>query len=71
MFEIDAEQLKAARIAAFMSQRDLADAAGIAHATVNRLERGHISEARGITVRKLAAALGIEPSAFAKPAGAS
>lgn len=71
MFEIDAEKLREARDAAFMSQRDLAMAAGITHATVNRLEKGHIKRARGSTIRRMADALGIEPGELLKTTGTS
>ena len=42
-----------------MSQRDLAAAAGVSQATIVRLERGE--EARFVSLRKLARALGVEP----------
>ena len=52
------ERLRRARERAGLGQRDLADAAGVGVATVNRLERGQ-TQARPVTVRRLAAALGV------------
>jgi len=43
------------------SQRDLAERAGVAQATIVGLEAGR-RVARHITTRKLAAALGVEPA---------
>ncbi len=42
------------------SQRDLAERAGVAQATIVGLEGGRV--ARHVTTRKLAAALGVEPA---------
>lgn len=44
---------------ALLSQRELAQRAGIRQATVSQLERGGM--AHPATIRKLAAALGVEP----------
>jgi transcriptional regulator with XRE-family HTH domain len=79
MFEIDGERLRAAREAAFLSQRELSEAAGLTQSTVSRLEMGK-QQAQGATVRKLAQALGVEAASLVvqdvrtgerKPAGAS
>ena len=43
-----------------LTQQELADRAGVSLVTINRLERGYT--ARPQTVRKLATALGVEPS---------
>jgi transcriptional regulator with XRE-family HTH domain len=43
-----------------MSQRDLARESGVSLATITNLERGH-TEPRFETVRKLAAALEVDP----------
>jgi transcriptional regulator with XRE-family HTH domain len=43
-----------------LSQRDLAEASGVTLSTINRLELGRQS-AYPVTVRKLAAALGVSP----------
>ncbi len=52
------ERLRRARERAGLGQRDLADAAGVGTATITRLERGQ-TQARPVTVRRLAAALGV------------
>ena len=45
-----------------MSQRDLAERAGVSQATIVRAEGG--TETRHVTVRKLAKALDVEPAAL-------
>ena len=57
---VDAEGLKRLRKGRVLSQGELARTAGLTHATVWRLENG-FDLARPSTVRKLAAALGVEP----------
>ncbi|MDP9356796.1 MAG: helix-turn-helix domain-containing protein [Chloroflexota bacterium] len=52
------ERLRWARERAGLGQRDLAVAASVGVATVTRLERGQ-TQARPVTVRRLAAALGV------------
>ena len=42
------------------SQRELAELAGVAPATILRMEKGHVKP-QGRTARKLAAVLGVEP----------
>jgi transcriptional regulator with XRE-family HTH domain len=55
--------LRQVRIARLLTQKELAAAAGVSFTTVSRLERGDVpAELR--TVRKLAAALGVEPAAL-------
>ena len=58
---LSGETLRTARLARFLSQQDLADRAGTTEATVNRLEQDR-QRARLSTIRKLAAALGVEPA---------
>lgn len=53
--------LKRLRESQFLSQLDLAAKAGVSRATVVRLESGEV-EATFQTARKLAGALGVEPS---------
>jgi transcriptional regulator with XRE-family HTH domain len=53
--------LRKMRLLAALSQRDLADRAGVAHTTIIRLERGN-PHALPSTVRKLARALHVKPS---------
>jgi DNA-binding XRE family transcriptional regulator len=66
-------RLRAVRIARLLTQQELARAAGVGFTTVNRLERGD-TPAELRTVRKLAAALGVEPAALGvepvEPSGA-
>ena len=52
--------LKELRLKLFVSQAELAEKAGIAAETVNRLERRK-RKPSFITIRKLAKALGVEP----------
>jgi transcriptional regulator with XRE-family HTH domain len=48
------------RSAATLSQRELAEKAGVSHVTIARLEGGHDAHPR--TIRKLASALGVDPA---------
>lgn len=45
-----------------LSRRDLSELSGVDQATIYRLERGRTDKARPSTIRKLASALGVEPS---------
>ncbi|HEV2125171.1 MAG TPA: helix-turn-helix transcriptional regulator [Chloroflexota bacterium] len=60
-------RLRAVRERKLMTQAELAACAGIQRVTVNRIERGS-TQARISTVRKLAAALGVDPEALMEPA---
>ena len=53
-------RLRELRLREALSQRDLAELAGVAHTTVVRLEAGD-PNANPSTVRKLAAALKVKP----------
>ncbi len=53
-------KLRELRERKFLSQQELADAAGTTKANISRLERGE-QQARGSTIRKLAEALGVQP----------
>jgi len=53
-------RLREARNLAFLTQRELAEKAGMTQATIARLETGQ-TKARPTTTRRLAQALGIEP----------
>ncbi len=57
---VDGRGLRQARRDQALSQQDLSAASGVAQATLSDLERGKRG-ARASTVRKLAAALGVEP----------
>jgi transcriptional regulator with XRE-family HTH domain len=59
-------RLKAVRERQLMTQEELAARSGIGTATISRLENGW-TDARFSTVRKLAAALGVEPQALMGP----
>jgi len=50
-----------ARMARFLSKDELANASGIRRDHIGRLERGCEGESRPPTVRKLAAALDVDP----------
>jgi predicted transcriptional regulator len=54
-------RLRTVRLAKMLSQEELADRAGVSRVAITRLERGDI-DARFATVRKLAKALGVEPT---------
>ncbi len=58
--EIDRVKLKELREDRAYSVRTLADLAGIHYQTILRIEHGHTS-VQPRTIRKLAAALGVEP----------
>jgi len=54
-------RLKEVRIERFLTQQELADKSGIGIVTVSRLESG-LQQPRLKTVRRLAAALGVDPA---------
>lgn len=54
-------RLKAVRLAKMLSQEELAKKAGVSRVAITRLETGNV-DARFATVRKLASALGVEPT---------
>lgn len=60
--------LKTIRVQKCMSQADLAQASGVAEATISQIETGK-AKARFVTRRKLVAALGMKPEdvSFDKP----
>jgi transcriptional regulator with XRE-family HTH domain len=53
------QRLKEAREEALLSQRELAEKAGINHVTIARLESGAARDPHMRTVRKLSVALGV------------
>lgn len=61
-------RLRATRERALLTQAELAERAGLQRVTVNRIETG-ATEARISTVRRLAAALGVDPGALMAPMG--
>jgi len=61
MPQIDGEKLRTLRERRFLSHRDLAKRAGVSPTTILNLEAGRV-EAQRRTVRKLAAALEVDPA---------
>jgi len=59
--------LRELREGKFLSQRDLAKAAGVSRFTISELEGGKVRPRRGRTIRKLAKALGVDPSEIEIP----
>ena len=57
------DRLRSVRESRFMTQQDLAELASLTVSTISRIEAGK-EEARFSTVKKLAAALGVEPGAL-------
>ena len=55
------ESIRALRVRRALSQQDLAREAGINVTTVFRLESGLTAQARPVTIRRLAEALGVSP----------
>lgn len=55
------ERLREARRKAALTQTELADKSGVGITTITRIEKGHITEPRVSTLRKLAEALSVEP----------
>jgi transcriptional regulator with XRE-family HTH domain len=68
MPQIDGEKLRDLREERFLSHRELAQRAGVSPTTVLNLERGQ-AEPQRRTVRKIAAALGVEPTELVKGGG--
>jgi transcriptional regulator with XRE-family HTH domain len=66
--EVDVQKLKNLREDRVLSQRELAREANLAYGTVWRIENG-FPQARPSTIRKLAAALGVEPRELLKSEG--
>lgn len=57
---LELRNLRRLRLERLLSQADLAERSGVAESTINRLEQGK-EAARFVTVRKLGAALGVDP----------
>ena len=55
------EELRRARTNGGLSQREVAQAAGVSHATVSRIERAASPEASLIVLARLASVVGLEP----------
>jgi transcriptional regulator with XRE-family HTH domain len=61
---VDGEKVRAAREGAFLSQRELAEKAGLNHNTVWRIEGGAATEVHPRTIRKIAEALSVDPASL-------
>jgi transcriptional regulator with XRE-family HTH domain len=62
-------ELRQARVAAGLSQRAVADAAGLSHPTVSRVERGASPEVSLLVIARLSAVLGLKPTLRLYPDG--
>jgi transcriptional regulator with XRE-family HTH domain len=62
--KIDGEKVKAAREQKFLSQRELADRAGLNHNTVWRIETSGLTDVHPRTIRKIAEALSADPASL-------
>ena len=62
--KIDGHKVRAARERKFLSQRELADKAGINHNTIWRIEGGSSVEVHPRTIRKIAEALSVDPASL-------
>ena len=61
---IDGEKVKAAREQRFLSQRELADRAGVNRNTVWRIETDGPADVHPRTIRKVAEALSVDPASL-------
>ena len=64
--EVNVGRVKELRAQRVMSLRELSKAAGLSKDTIWRLESGTSTNAHPSTIRKLAKALGVEPSDLTK-----
>ena len=64
VIKIDGEKVRTMRERAFLSQRELADKAGLNHNTVWRIEGSGAAEVHPRTIRKLAEALSVDPASL-------
>lgn len=62
--EVDVEKVRKLRERKVMAIGDLAEKANVGRNTISRIEHGH--PARPSTLRKIAAALGVEPEELVK-----
>ena len=62
-------RVKALRAERVMSLRELSEIAGVSKDTIWRLESGTSTNAHPSTIRKLAKALGVEPTELTKRSG--
>lgn len=69
LVKIDGDKLHGLRLEKFLSRDELARDAGLHRDHVGRLERGEGGNSRLPTVRKLAEALGVEPTELVNNGG--
>ena len=62
MPHISPDSLKRIRDKRLLSQRELAQEAGLSPTTILKLEAGRVEDSHPRTVRKLAKALGVDPA---------
>jgi transcriptional regulator with XRE-family HTH domain len=62
--KIDGEKVRAVREETFLSQRELAEKAGLNHNTVWRIEGSGATEVHPRTIRKIAEALSVDPTSL-------
>jgi transcriptional regulator with XRE-family HTH domain len=62
MPRISGEKLKEVRDRRLLSQRELAEKAGLSPTTILKLEDDRVQEPHPRTIRKLAEALGVDPA---------
>jgi transcriptional regulator with XRE-family HTH domain len=66
MPRISGEKLREVRDRRLLSQRELAERAGLSPTTILKLEADRVEEPHPRTVRKLAEALGVDPAELAE-----
>jgi transcriptional regulator with XRE-family HTH domain len=66
--EVDVAKLKELRQRRVLTLRELEEVSGVSYNTIWRLENG-FTEARPRTIRRLAAALGVDPEELVKVRG--
>jgi transcriptional regulator with XRE-family HTH domain len=67
--EVNVDRLKILRRLRALSQEELAEESGVGRATISRIERGETG-AHGRTLRRLAAALGVDVAELVHVEGA-
>ncbi len=68
MPRISGEKLRAARDRRLLSQRELAEKAGLSPTTILKLEADRVDDPHPRTIRKLAEALGVDPTELVRGA---
>ncbi len=64
--KIDGERLRALRRERFLTRDELAEKSGLDRDHIGRLERDEVTNPRMATIRKLAAALEVDPAELVK-----